>query len=156
MSLFKAVYYIFLAGIALVGILLVVSIFPITGNYEMKVVLSGSMEPAIKTGSLVFVKSFGDYKIGDVIMFGEDTKESVPTTHRVYDIKVKGGKQFYITKGDANNAPDSREVSKEQVIGKVVLGIPYLGYAVEAARKPLGFALIIVVPALIVVFDEAR
>lgn len=156
MTFFKAVYYILVGGIALIAIFLIVSILPIPGNYEMKIVLSGSMEPAIKTGSIIIVKPESDYRIGDVISFGKDTKKDIPTTHRIYDIKVNGGKEYYITKGDANNASDSREISKKQIIGKVVLDIPYLGYIIAEAKQPIGFALIIIIPALIIIFDESR
>jgi len=79
------------------------------------VVQSGSMEPAIHTGSVVMVKPASDYKIGDVITFGEVSKTKAPITHRIYDIKVVDGNPVYITKGDANNAPDARESSKRDV-----------------------------------------
>jgi len=37
-----------------------------------------------------------------------------------------------------------------------LLSIPYLGYAVDAAKKPLGFALIIIVPAVLIIFGEVK
>jgi signal peptidase len=80
----------------------------------------------------------------------------VPTTHRIQEMRVVGGEPVYITKGDANNAPDVREVQKKDVIGKVLFDIPYAGFAVASAKKPLGFAIIIIVPALIIIFDEIR
>ncbi len=120
------------------------------------IVQSGSMAPAIKMGSIVVVKPAEDYKIGDVITFGPCTKTKAPTTHRIYDIKVVEGKPYYITKGDANNAPDQREISKREVIGKVLFSVPYLGFAVDFAKKPLGFALIIIIPATIIIFDEIK
>ena len=114
------------------------------------------MAPAIKMGSVVIVKPADDYKIGDVITFGPYSKIKAPTTHRVYDMKVVGGEPVYITKGDANNAPDSREIKKSDIVGKVLFDVPYMGYAVDFAQKPLGFALIIIVPAAIIVFDEIK
>jgi len=156
MKIFKIIYYILFGFIILVAFLLIVSIFPITGNIKFYIVQSGSMAPAIKMGSIVMVKPVDDYKIGDVISFGEVTRTKAPTTHRIYDIKVTEGRISYITKGDANNAPDQREVSQREIIGKVLIDIPYLGYAVDFAKKPLGFALIILVPAGIIIFDETR
>lgn len=156
MKPFKIIYYIFVVFIALIVLLLIVSVFPITGNYKLMIVQSGSMEPAIKMGGLVAVKPADDYKIGDVITFGPYTKTKAPTTHRIYDIKVAGGEPSYITKGDANEEPDNREITKRDILGKVLFSIPYLGYAVDFAKKPLGFALIIVVPAAIIIFDEIR
>ena len=156
MKPFKIIYYIFLAFIVVVAILLIVSTFPIAGNYKVMVVQSGSMQPAIKMGSIVVVKPVDDYKIGDVITFGPYSKTKAPTTHRIYDIKVVDGQPVYITKGDVNNAPDTREIQKKDILGKVIFDIPYLGYAVNFAKKPLGFGLIIIVPAAVIVIDEVK
>jgi len=161
MKIFKVFYYIVIGFLALIAVLLVVSVFPITGNFKIMIVQSGSMQPEIKMGSIVAVKPHStssgqaDYKIGDVITF-QIAKNKEPITHRIYDIKVVGGEPRYITKGDANNAPDQREVSQREIIGKVLFNIPYLGYVVDFAQKPIGFSLIIIIPALIIIFDEAR
>jgi len=152
----KIIYSIIVAFIVLVAVLLIVSVLPITGNYKVLTVISGSMEPAIHTGSVVVVKPVTDYKIGDVITFGPYTKTKAPTSHRIYDIKVVDGSPVYITKGDANNAPDAREIKKSDIVGKVLFSVPYMGYAVEFAKKPLGFALIIIVPAAIIIGDEIK
>jgi len=156
MKIFKVIYSIFVAFIVVVALLLIVSVLPITGNYKVMTVISGSMQPAIKMGSVVIVKPASDYQIGDVITFGPYSKTKVPTTHRIYDIKVEGGQPVYITKGDVNNAPDSREIKKSDIVGKVLFSVPYMGYAVEFAKKPIGFALIIIIPAAIIVGDEIK
>ncbi len=156
MKSFKIIYYIFIALIAVIAILLIVSVFPITGNYKLFIVQSGSMAPAIKMGSIVMVKPVNDYKIGDVVSFGEVTKIKSPTTHRINDIKVSGGEPYYITKGDANNAPDQREITKREVIGRVLFSVPYMGYAVDFAKKPVGFMLLILVPATVIIYDEIK
>jgi len=156
MKIFKFIYYIFIAFIVAVALLLIVSVFPITGNYKIMIVQSGSMEPAIRQGSVVIVKPASDYKIGDVITFGPYSKTKAPTSHRIYDIKVVDGQPVYITKGDVNNAPDTREIQKKDIIGKVLFDVPYIGYAVNFAKKPLGFGLIIIVPAALIIFDEIK
>ncbi|MDO8435923.1 MAG: signal peptidase I [bacterium] len=155
-KIFKYIYYVVLAFIVAVALLLIVSIFPITGNYKVMTVISGSMAPAIKTGSVVIVKPASDYKIGDVITFGPYSKTKAPTSHRIYDIKVVNSQPVYITKGDVNNAPDTREIQKSDIVGKVLFSVPYLGYAVDFAKKPIGFMLIIIVPAAVIVFDEIK
>jgi len=156
LKIFKIIYYIVIGFIVLVVLLLIISVLPITGNYKIMTVISGSMEPDIKMGSVVVVKLADDYKIGDVITFGPVSKTKAPTSHRIYDIKVVDGKPVYITKGDANNAPDAREVFQKDIIGKVLFDVPYVGYAVDFAKKPIGFALIIIVPAAIIIFDEIK
>ena len=156
MKIFKVIYSIIVAFIVVVALLLIVSVLPITGNYKLMIVQSGSMAPAIKMGSIVVVKPAEDYKIGDVITFGPYSKTKAPTSHRIYDIKVVDGQPVYITKGDANNAPDTREISKGEILGKVLFDVPYLGYAVAFAKKPIGFALIIIVPAAVIIIDEIK
>ncbi|TSC95563.1 MAG: signal peptidase, endoplasmic reticulum-type [Parcubacteria group bacterium Athens0714_26] len=153
---FKIIYYVFLGAIAVIAILLVVSVLPITGNFKVLTVLSGSMEPVIHTGSVVVVKPSDSYKIGDIITFGEMGKTKTPITHRIYEMKVQGSQPVYITKGDANNAPDQKEITGKDIVGKVLFDVPYVGYAVETARKPLGFMLIIIVPAVIIIYDEGK
>lgn len=156
MDFLKTIYYTVFGIVCLIGLLLIFSFVPITGNYKIMTVLSGSMQPAIKTGSIVLVKPSLNYKIGDVITFGANLKNKTSTTHRISEIMVKEGQPIYITKGDANNAPDSKEVLGKDIIGKVLISVPFLGYAVAAAQKPIGFAILIIVPALIIVLDQAK
>jgi len=156
MSIVKVFYYIIIGFIVLVAVLLIISAFPITGNFKVMIVQSGSMAPAIKMGSVVAVKPADDYKIGKIITFGPYSRTKSPTTHRIYDIKVVNGQPRYITKGDANNAPDQREIQKRDILGKVLFSVPYLGFAVDFAKKPIGFGLIIIVPAALIIVDEIK
>lgn len=150
----KILYNVFVAFVVVVAVLLIVSMLPITGNIKVLTVLSGSMEPAIHTGAVVVVKPAVDYQIGDIITFGPYTKTKAPITHRIQEIKVVDSQPVYITKGDANNAVDTREVQKKDVVGKVMFSVPWAGYAVEFAKKPMGFALIIIIPAAAIIIDE--
>lgn len=151
-------YYVFFGAILFVAILVVVSAFPVEGNIQIKIVESGSMEPTIKTGSVVLIKPISSYKIGDVITFEGNFKDArgkkVPTTHRIVEMRVDKGNPIYITKGDANEENDTREVPQNQVIGKVYLAVPYLGYAIEAARQPYGFLALIIIPAAVIMWDQ--
>jgi len=156
MKIFNILYYLFITAIAVIAILLLISVFPITGNFKVMTVLSGSMEPSIHTGSIVVVKPASEYKVGDVITFGKISKTQTPTTHRISEIKGSGATQTFITKGDANNAVDLREVRPSEIVGKEILTVPYVGYAISTAKKPYGFALIIIIPALLVIFDEGK
>jgi len=153
MPVFKIISNIFFIFIGLVAIILVVSIFPVTGNYKVLIVQSGSMQPTIKTGSLIISKPESMYEVGDIITFryGKTT-----ITHRVYEKKEIDNQTSYVTKGDANNASDKNEISSSDIVGKVFFHMPYLGYAVDTAKKPLGFMLVVVLPALIIIFDEAK
>jgi signal peptidase len=114
------------------------------------------MEPAIKTGSLVFIKPETGYAVGDVITFGKDTKKDIPTTHRIMEMRIQEGKSVYRTRGDANENEDMREVSASEVIGKVLFDIPYAGFVLDFAKKPAGFVLLIILPATVIIFDEVQ
>lgn len=119
------------------------------------VVLSGSMEPSIKTGSVVIVspKVFG-YAPGDVITFGKSKNNT--TTHRVVSLTDETGNLAYQTKGDANDNQDAAIVPKTDVVGSVMFTVPYIGYAADFAKKPQGFILLVIVPATIIVYEELR
>lgn len=150
----KIGYRVFIAVVVALALLFVVSLFPIAGNYKIKVVMSGSMEPAIKTGSMVVIKPQSAYIAGDVITFGKDNKKDIPTTHRIQDVRVEAGSFIFRTKGDANESADLSEVAQKDVIGKVIFSIPFLGYILDFAKKPLGFALLIGVPSVAIVLSE--
>ena len=151
----KIAYGVFVTLLVGVAVLLLVSLLPITGNVEIKIVKSGSMAPAIETGSLVVVVPQASYAVGDVITFGEDTAREIPTTHRIVGERVEGGKIFFTTKGDANEEADPQETAAQDVVGKMLFHVPYAGYVLDFARQPTGFALLVGLPAMMIVFDES-
>ncbi len=119
-----------LLAIALVGVRLV--------GLEVFVVLSGSMEPAYRTGSVIYVKEADTEKLraGDVITFylNGDTI----ATHRITQIVEGDGELAFRTKGDANEVEDGAAVLASQVIGTPVFTIPYLGYLVSYLHSVSG------------------
>lgn len=152
----KILTYIFGAMIALIALLLIISIFPITGNYKVMIVQSGSMEPTIKTGSIVIVKPALTYDVGDVITFGPTPKGKIPTTHRIITETANNGMETYMTKGDSNDTADLKGVLQKDVLGKVYVSVPFVGYALTAAKEPIGFLVLIIIPALLLLFDEGK
>ena len=144
---------------SLVGVVLAVSLLFVGTKvdmlgYQVKVVQSGSMEPEIMTGGIVVIAPTTAYAVGDIVTYGNDTRTAVPVTHRI--IENAGSEQAprFITQGDANEDPDPAPIRDRDIIGKVAFTIPYLGFVIEFARTPLGFMLLIGIPALLVVFDE--
>ena len=117
-------------------------------GYQIKTVLSGSMEPDIETGSIIFINVDADkkqFEAGDVITF--ITEENVLVTHRIIDVKNRG--EQFITKGDANDAADLEPVRMENVIGKYTgVMIPYVGYVMNFATSKEGVALLLIVPGV--------
>jgi len=157
MSKFKKIaniiYWIVLAVLVVVGALSLMSSRGIPKNFRILVVRSGSMEPAIKTGSLVFVKPSKEYNVGDIITFNKiNTKE--PVTHRIKQIEEVDSTEIYTTKGDANNTLDLDKILGGQIIGKVIFHISYIGYVISYTRTTTGFIILICLPALLIIFDE--
>ena len=152
----KIIEYLIYAVLVFMALLVLASALPIPGGVKTFVVRSGSMEPKIKTGSVVVVLPKDDYSAGDVITFGPNTRTETPTTHRITEESGSKGLETYITKGDANEDRDLKQVRQAEVIGKVRFSIPWLGYIVAAAKKPWGFAVIVGVPAVLFVFDQAK
>lgn len=119
-------------------------------GYQLKTVLSGSMEPGIKTGSIIAVKPGGDmnrFKKGDVITF--KSEDNVVVTHRVAKIIKNGDQVSYQTKGDNNKTEDPNSVISNNVIAEYSgLTIPYLGYFADYTKSKTGSALLLLLPGL--------
>ena len=150
------IYYVVIGVVVFIALLIIVSAFPVAGNIKMFTVLSGSMEPKIHTGSAVIVKPVSDYKVGDVITFGKIAKGSVPTTHRIVDQKVQDGNVVYMTKGDANDVSDDNEIPKEEIVGRELFSIPWLGYIINFVQKPFGLMLVIIIPSIIIIYNQIQ
>ena len=119
-------------------------------------VLSGSMEPAYHTGSLIYVKEEDAFELetGDVITFmlNEDTV----ATHRIVEVvpdETDSSVIRFRTKGDANNVEDGSLVHYKNVIGTPVFTIPYLGYVASYIQKPPGMYVAIAVGAFILMLS---
>lgn len=110
-------------------------------------VVTGSMEPQIHVGSIVFVRPEITYKVGDVITF---TREKITITHRI--IAISG--ENYKTKGDANKQADAEVVKKYDIIGKNILTVPYIGLITNAVKTIPGFIIIIVFPSFLFIAFE--
>jgi len=154
-KIFKTIINTVLVLLVLIGILVVFSFFPFLGNYKVFTVMSGSMSPAIHTGSMIFVKPLNDYAVGDIIT--RHTKDpKVTITHRIVSKEEIQGKIAFETKGDANDAPDGEKFTAEGIVGKVFLSVPLLGYPVSYAKTTPGIILLIIIPAVIIIYDEIQ
>ncbi len=144
-----------LATIILLGVGILVA--PHFG-WRFDTVYSGSMEPAINVGSMVVVRQVDPSAIrdGDIITFVSRVKADSFVTHRVVEVTNDEGTLAFLTKGDANDAPDEDSVRASDVVGRVRFSVPYAGYAADFLRKPLGFGLLIGLPALLIILFEAR
>ena len=116
-------------------------------------VVSGSMEPNLPTWSLCFVDtriSYDDIKTGDIVVYIRRSDEK-RIIHRVIDIQPEG----MVTKGDANSVSDGLSVGRDNLYGKSLFHIPYLGYINRFTQNPLIKALVILAITALVVLDIA-
>ena len=108
-------------------------------GYSSLMVATGSMSGTIEEGDLIIIRDTDDYKIGDIVTFFQDGDE-IPTTHRIYNIDEDGK---WLTRGDANNSYDKRAITSDEIIGEVVLVIPYVGTFIDWAVEGGGLIYII-------------
>ena len=94
---------------------------------KLLVVLSASMGSALPVGSLALAVPQPEYFVGDIVTFKIPSSEEL-LTHRVIGVTGADGSKVYETRGDANNVVDDRELMHEDIIGKVIFHLPYLGY----------------------------
>ena len=98
-------------------------------------VVSGSMEPNLYAGDIVFVNSnvaFEDVQLGDVIIF---QYEDMNVIHRVVDEAMIDGERHLKTKGDANALEDGYLTTESNYCGKALFHIDKLGYAVDFTHQ---------------------
>ena len=109
-------------------------------GYQAFSVVSGSMEPALPVGSVVYVEpaAVSEIRAGDVIAFDDD---GTVVTHRVMESRPQEG--AFITKGDANETVDINPTPYWKLIGRVRLCVPLLGRLLTLYSMPEGkYALI--------------
>ena len=102
--------------------------FYLSRNFTQEGINSFPLADGFNPGDAVIV--FGarpqDIRRGDVIVFAQE-RYSMPIIHRVYDIVEKNGTLYFMTKGDHNPVPDPWVVSEDDVLGRAVFRIPYVG-----------------------------
>ncbi|KAF0820626.1 Signal peptidase SipW, required for TasA secretion [Bacillus sp. ZZV12-4809] len=122
-------------------------------GYQLKTVLSGSMEPTFQTGSVIAVKPLSSeeskaLKKNDVITFQASEEKLI--THRVIGVSSSGDHVMYETKGDNNKTADMEPVLSDNVRA-IYTGftIPYVGYFIDFAQSKEGSAILLIVPGIL-------
>ena len=130
---------------------LITSKTPIIKNISSFVVLTGSMQPTIPTGSVIYTQRQPSYKKGDVVAFKSG---NVNVTHRIVKVLNTDGNISYQTKGDANNTPDSKTILASEILGKQMFFIPYVGHAIIFLQTPMGFFSTVFFPIVVFIILE--
>jgi len=129
----------FLAFAAGVGFLF------LSSDYEAQVVRSESMKPTLSINDVVIIgPAEGRIKPGTIISYKVGSELVI---HRV--VSVQDG--LIQTKGDANEDPDAEPVPISNVQGVFLCKIPYLGFLSAFVRTPLGWGVLVILPAVLLI-----
>jgi signal peptidase I len=104
-------------------------------GYSRKFVDSWPFPAGLNVGDVAFVVK-SEYEVGDVIVYKVEGYK-LPVIHRIVALNEDGTFQ---TKGDNNIGQLSFElkVREEQIHGKVIFALPYMGYPKVALAKIVG------------------
>ncbi|RSK26411.1 signal peptidase I [Bacillus sp. HMF5848] len=120
-------------------------------GYQLKSVLSGSMEPTFKTGSIIAINPNFDVnqlEIDDIITYKKD--QNTVVTHRITEVLNNAGQLMFRTKGDNNEDSDLNPIMSQNVIGKYTgFTIPFVGYLVQFADSRNGSIAMLIIPGLL-------
>lgn len=117
------------SGYVIAIVLLIFSLFSFIGMIKARIVLTGSMAPAIHTGDVIITTpvSHKAPKVGDVIAYQAKrfNGDSVAVfSHRIISGDITSG---FIVKGDSNKSPDTQRPTRGDILGVVIFVIPYIG-----------------------------
>jgi signal peptidase len=123
-------------------------IVPIFMGMRPFIVISGSMEPTIHTGSVVVTRPIPSVqlKVGDIIAFNPRAEAALPIVHRIVALENRKGQSYAITRGDANNADDA-EIALGPTSLHVANAIPLIGFAAYYAAQPWGTVIFVWIPS---------
>lgn len=124
---------------------------PMLFGFKELAVLSGSMEPAIPVGSIVYVDddvNTSELQVGDIVTYYLDSNTFV--THRV--VSIDTASQTLVTQGDANTVADG-DITFSQIYGRVAFHLPYIGYISTNIRTPAGIMTVSAVVAVIIMLN---
>jgi len=118
-----------LAGYSIAIVLLIFSALSFTGVVKARIVLTGSMEPAISAGDIIITTPITHKvpHVGDVVAYQArrfNGDKVAVFSHRIISGDLQNG---FVVKGDANKSPDSQKPKASDILGVVIFVIPFLG-----------------------------
>jgi signal peptidase I len=155
----------------------------LNSDYPMLAVASGSMSlpkgapddgwsnpfsPTLHTGDLIIVEGFKNTsqdvyaaplnesgRSGDILVFRADDTGELIVHRAVGKIVEPDGRVEYITQGDNNDVPGPYSPTPaENVIGKVVMRIPWVGHIALYMRNSTGILLIAILVIVIIAIES--
>ncbi|HEX2195806.1 MAG TPA: signal peptidase I [Actinomycetota bacterium] len=137
-------------GSVVVIVLLVATIGPRLLPYRTFTVLSGSMEPTIPVGSMIFDREVAaaDLAAGDVVTFHPPSQPEKLVSHRIVRVEETKRGTFLVTRGDANGVDDDWRIPATGRGLRYEFHVPYLGYVVGGLLTPVGRLVALTLAAL--------
>lgn len=137
-------------GTVVVIVLLVATIGPRLLPYRTFTVLSGSMEPSIPVGSMIFDREVdaADLTRGDVVTFHPPGQPDKLVSHRILRVEETKTGSFLVTRGDANGVADDWRIPAQGTGLRYEFHVPYLGYVVGGLLTPVGRLVALTLAAL--------
>ncbi len=119
------------------------------------VVESESMIPTLERGHLLVLQAQSPEAIdvGDIIVYTAAWHDK-PIVHRVVERQLVGSEYRYFTQGDNNSVRDPGYRIYGDIVGVVILAIPYLGHVTLFLHEPYGIAIVIVVFVALFILPE--
>jgi len=121
---------------------------------------SHPFKPTLHVGDLIIIQGVDPEKIkaapypdGDIIVFRhpEATKELI--VHRAIANQTVNGEIRFTTQGDGNSGADPQPVPEDNVIGKVVLRIPWIGHIALFMHNSSGIFIIVFLIIIVVIME---
>lgn len=108
-------------------------------GFRPLVVRSGSMEPAIRTGDLIFTRMVParDIEPGDVVTFRDPSRSGELVTHRAISVRRAGRSIDVRTRGDANTGEESWSIDRTGRVGRYAFRVPGAGFVLAWIAHPL-------------------
>ncbi len=133
-------------------------------DFPLLAVASESMLPTLNVGDLIVVQGgfgaediFAAYNIGDIIVFYSPRNPSELIVHRAVDKQEISGIWYITTKGDNNPGIDNWNnglgVPENEVVGKVVGIVPYVGHIPLFVHTTTGLIIIAILIVILVLLE---
>ena len=136
-----------------VGLIGAIAAAVMSGQYQVRPVLSGSMRPGLPIGGVVVTKRVptSSLQIRDVIVFHRPDQPDELIVHRIVSITPGLAGPVVQTQGDANDAPDPwRATMNGPTAYRAVFSLPLLGYPAVWMHSPTGRRVLLAVGLLLV------
>jgi signal peptidase I len=139
---------------AVLGLSALAAAAVISGHYQVRPVLSGSMEPLLPVGGVVVTERvpIASLRVGDVVVFHRPDRPAELVVHRIVALTPGVAGPIARTKGDANGMPDPWQVTLRGTNAyRASFSVPVVGYLAVWVHGPAGRQTFLVLGLLLLV-----